>query len=135
MLRQVKQSLVDGRSPRIAVDWDLWSAHFGVDSLSKLIHAAVVRPANLADCTVLPDLLHGQETGVWGDQAFCKATAASWMRSSALANLFMARRHLQQDEQSEGRHGGLLCRADVSAYRQGHCIQRSGRLLEFGQTR
>jgi hypothetical protein len=72
MPRQVKQSLVDGRSPRIAVDWDLWSAHFGVDSPSKLIHAAVATPANAADCTVLPDLLHGQETRVKGDQAYCR---------------------------------------------------------------
>jgi len=37
-------------------------AHFGVDSRSKLIHAAVATPANVADSTVLPDLLHGNET-------------------------------------------------------------------------
>src|SRR5215469_3005900 len=45
-------------------------AHFGVDSRSKLIHAAVVTPANVADSKVLPDLLHGNETRVWGDQAY-----------------------------------------------------------------
>src|SRR5437867_10645019 len=45
-------------------------AHFGVDSRTKLIHAAVARPADVADSTVLPDLLHGQETRVWGDQAY-----------------------------------------------------------------
>src|SRR5215471_2451484 len=44
--------------------------HFGVDSRSKLIHAVVTTPANVADSTVLPDLLHGQETRVWGDQAY-----------------------------------------------------------------
>jgi transposase, IS5 family len=44
--------------------------HFGVDSRSKLIHAAVATPANVADSTVLPDLLHGNETRVWGDQAY-----------------------------------------------------------------
>ena len=27
-------------------------------------------PANVADSTVLPDLLHGRETRVWGDQAY-----------------------------------------------------------------
>jgi len=27
-------------------------------------------PANVADSTVLPDLLHGNETRVWGDQAY-----------------------------------------------------------------
>jgi IS5 family transposase len=33
-------------------------AHFGVDSRTKLIHAAVATPANVADSTVLPELLH-----------------------------------------------------------------------------
>jgi transposase, IS5 family len=45
-------------------------AHFGVDSRSKLIHAVVATPANVADSKVLPDLLHGNETRVWGDQAY-----------------------------------------------------------------
>ena len=45
-------------------------AHFGVDSRTKLIHAAVATPANVADSTVLPELLHGNETRVWGDQAY-----------------------------------------------------------------
>jgi transposase, IS5 family len=45
-------------------------AHFGVDSRTKLIHAVVATPAHIADSAVLPDLLHGQETRVWGDQAY-----------------------------------------------------------------
>jgi IS5 family transposase len=45
-------------------------AHVGVDSHTKLIHTAVVTPANVADATVLPELLHGEETKVWGDQAY-----------------------------------------------------------------
>jgi transposase, IS5 family len=44
--------------------------HFGVDSRSKLIHAVQATLANVADSTVLPDLLHGSETRVWGDQAY-----------------------------------------------------------------
>ncbi|MBV8504791.1 MAG: transposase, partial [Alphaproteobacteria bacterium] len=43
---------------------------FGVDSRTKLIHAVAATPANVADSTVLPELLHGQETRVWGDQAY-----------------------------------------------------------------
>jgi hypothetical protein len=39
-------------------------AHFGVDSRTKLIHAVVATPANVAESTVLPELLHGQETRV-----------------------------------------------------------------------
>ena len=45
-------------------------AHVAVDSNTKLIHTAVVTPANVADATVLPELLHGEETKVWGDQAY-----------------------------------------------------------------
>jgi transposase, IS5 family len=45
-------------------------AHLGVDSRTKLIHAVVATPANAADSTVLPDLLHGMEARVWGDQAY-----------------------------------------------------------------
>ena len=45
-------------------------AHLGVDSKSKVIHAVVATAANGADSTILPDLLHGEETRVWGDQAY-----------------------------------------------------------------
>jgi transposase, IS5 family len=45
-------------------------AHIGVDSQSKVIHSVVVTPANTADCKVLGQLLHGQETRVYGDQAY-----------------------------------------------------------------
>ena len=42
-------------------------AHVGVDSDTKLIHSIAV---NVADCRMLPALLHGEETAVWGDQAY-----------------------------------------------------------------
>jgi len=45
-------------------------AHVGVDSRMKIIHSAVVTPAHVADAMVLPELLHGEETRVWGDQAY-----------------------------------------------------------------
>jgi len=45
-------------------------AHVGVDSQTKLIHSVVATAANAADCTMLPHLLHGAETRVWGDQAY-----------------------------------------------------------------
>jgi IS5 family transposase len=44
--------------------------HFGVDSRTKVIHAVVATPANVHDSVCLPDLLHGQETRVWGDSAY-----------------------------------------------------------------
>jgi IS5 family transposase len=45
-------------------------AHLGVDSRTKLIQAVVTPPTNVADSTVLPDLLHRRETREWGDQAY-----------------------------------------------------------------
>jgi len=45
-------------------------AHVGVDSSTKLIHSAVATAAHVGDSAVLPDLLHGAETKVWGDQAY-----------------------------------------------------------------
>ena len=45
-------------------------AHVGVDSKTKIIHTAVATPAHVADSRVLRDLLHGEETRVWGDQAY-----------------------------------------------------------------
>src|SRR5208283_4314902 len=45
-------------------------AHLGVDSKTKMIHTAVATAAHVADATVLPELLHGEETRVWGDQAY-----------------------------------------------------------------
>ena len=45
-------------------------AHIGVDSKTKVIHAVVATAANVHDATVLPDLLHGDETQVWGDSAY-----------------------------------------------------------------
>ncbi len=50
-------------------------AHVGVDSQSKLIHSVVATAANVADSTVLPRLLHGRETRVWGDRAYQGQTA------------------------------------------------------------
>ena len=45
-------------------------AHIGVDSRTKLIHSVAATAANLHDSQVLPKLLHGQETRVWGDAAY-----------------------------------------------------------------
>jgi IS5 family transposase len=45
-------------------------AHVGVDAETKLIHSIAATAANVADCRVLPALLHGNETAVWGDQAY-----------------------------------------------------------------
>src|SRR5438046_6662200 len=67
-------------------------AHFGVDSRTKLIHAAVATPANVADSTVLHELLHGNETRVWADQAY-RGQRAVIRRQAPRARDFVNRRY------------------------------------------
>ena len=45
-------------------------AHIGVDSRTKLIHSVAATAANVHDSQLLGDLLHGDETRVWGDSAY-----------------------------------------------------------------
>lgn len=41
-----------------------------MDSQTKLVHSVVATAANGHDSQVLPALLHGKETRVWGDAAY-----------------------------------------------------------------
>jgi len=50
--------------------------HIGVDSKTKLIHSVAVTAAHVHDSQLLPDLLHGDETRVWGDSAYAGQQAA-----------------------------------------------------------
>jgi len=45
-------------------------AHIGMDSRTRVIHSAAATAANVHDSQVLGDLLHGEETKVWGDSAY-----------------------------------------------------------------
>lgn len=45
-------------------------AHIGADSRNRLVHTVVATAANVHDSVVLPDLLHGNETRVYGDSAY-----------------------------------------------------------------
>ena len=44
--------------------------HIGVDSKSGLVHSASVTSANVHDSQELPNLLHGNETRLYGDSAY-----------------------------------------------------------------
>lgn len=44
--------------------------HIGVDSRSGLTHSVTVTPANVHDSRELPNLLHGNETRLYGDSAY-----------------------------------------------------------------
>lgn len=45
-------------------------AHVGVDAKTSTVHTLVTTSANVADSTVQPDLLHGEERKVWCDGGY-----------------------------------------------------------------
>jgi len=49
-------------------------AHVAVDAKSKLIHHVVATSGAVSDGKMLPHLLHGKETKVWGDSAYTGQT-------------------------------------------------------------
>ena len=71
-------------------------AHVGVDSQTKLIHSVVATAANAADGTMLPHLLHGAETRVWGDQAY-RGQAEVLREHAPQAQDFTHRRYRYKD--------------------------------------
>jgi IS5 family transposase len=52
--------------------------HAGMDP-KGIVHTVTVTPANVADITELPNLLHGEERTLWGDAAYAKeSTRREW---------------------------------------------------------
>ena len=82
-------------------------AHIGVDSGSKLIHSVAATPANVHDSRVLPDLLHGDETRVWGDSAYSGQKAVLSEAAPAARDFTQAKgsryRRLTERERSKNR--------------------------------
>ncbi|HEX7423406.1 MAG TPA: IS5 family transposase [Terriglobales bacterium] len=76
-------------------------AHVGVDSKTKMIHTVVATAANVADATVLPELLHGEETRVWGDQAY-QGQSEIIHRQAPRAQDCTHRRYRYKDRVDEG---------------------------------
>jgi IS5 family transposase len=75
--------------------------HIGVDSKTKLVHSAAATAANEHDSQLLGDLLHGDETRVWGDSAYTgqkEALAEHAPRAQDYTNVKGRRNHPLTEE-------------------------------------
>jgi IS5 family transposase len=108
-------------------------AHFGVDSRTKLIHAAVATPANVADSTVLPKLLHGKETRVWDDQAY-RGQRAVIRQHAPKAQDFVNRRYRHRGVVDEVERAKNRTKSKVRA-RVEHAIGVIKRVFGFAKER
>ena len=108
-------------------------AHLGVDSRTKLIHSAVATPANVADGIVLPELLHGRETRVWGDQAY-RGQRAAIRQKAPRARDFVNRRYRHRGVVNEAERAKNRMKSKVRAKVE-HSIGVIKRIFGFTKVR
>jgi transposase, IS5 family len=108
-------------------------AHIGVDSKTKVIHAVVATAANVHDATILPDLLHGDETRVWGDQAY-KGKAAVIREHAPNAKDFTNRRCKWRGVVDEAEKARNRTKSKVRAKVE-HCFGVIRRVFGFTKVR
>lgn len=108
-------------------------AHLGVDSRTKIIHAVVATAANVADSEILPDLLHGQETRVWGDQAY-RGQTETIKRHAPNAKDFTHRRYRHRGVVDEPERARNRTKSKVRAKVE-HAIGVVKRVFGFAKVR
>jgi IS5 family transposase len=89
-------------------------AHIGVDSKTRLIHSVVATAANVHDSRILPDLLHGGETRVWGDAAY-EGQQEAMRERSPKAKGFINRRAYRNRPLSEAEQASNRTKSRVRA--------------------
>jgi IS5 family transposase len=89
-------------------------AHIGVDSRTRLIHSVATTPANVHDSQMLEELLHGDETRVWGDSAYI-GQHERMLRKAPCAQDFTNRRGTRNNPLSEKEKGRNRTKSKVRA--------------------
>jgi IS5 family transposase len=108
-------------------------AHIGVDSQTKVIHAVAATPANVHDSVCLPDLLHGEETLVWGDSAY-QGQGEVIRRHAPKAKDFTNRRYRYKDTVDEEERAKNRTKSSVRAKVE-HPFLIIKRIFGFAKTR
>lgn len=67
-------------------------AHIGVDAESGLVHTVTTTPANVADITQAPQLLHGKEQCVYGDSGYTGVAKREELQNAKVAWLIAQKR-------------------------------------------
>jgi len=82
-------------------------AHIGMDSRTSVIHSLTATAANVHDSQVLPQLLHGQETRVWGDSAYSGQCEVLRQHAPHAKSFIQAKAHryrpLSEEERTKNR--------------------------------
>lgn len=71
--------------------------HIGVDSKTGLVHSSTVTTASIHDSQELPNLMHGDETRVYGDSAYIGQKTAMRERSSKAKDFTHHRKFRNRD--------------------------------------
>ena len=108
-------------------------AHIGVDSQTKVIHAVAATAANVHDSVCLPDLLHGEETRVWGDSAY-QGQGEVIRRHAPKAKDFTHRRYRYKDTVNEEERAKNRTKSSVRAKVE-HPFLILKRIFGFAKTR
>ena len=108
-------------------------AHIGVDSKTKVIHAVAATPANVHDATCLPDLLHGEETRIWGDSAY-QGQGEVIAKHAPKARDFTNRRYRYKDRVDEVQRAKNKTKSSVRAKVE-HAFFVIKRVFGFVKTR
>ena len=68
-----------------------YKLHVAVDEGSGLVRAARITPANVADCTLGPDLVQGDEAAVYADMGYDNAALRDRLAAGGISNAVMRR--------------------------------------------
>lgn len=86
-----------------------YKLHIAVDQGSGLVRAARITHARVADCTIGPDLVQGDEGSVYADMAYDNAVMREKLAEAGIANAVMSRpnRHHPLTAEAKLRNAGI----------------------------